>query len=179
MRISLRFCAFCAVALLTLAGCDQRSISAPLQTAPAAMPTPAEPGQITVLQMTPFAGPGYAIVCYRAGNWCNTMLVVDVQLDQDVAEPWITASFYNGSQRCGGTLAVRDSNSIDPLHANTITRFTTAGLRMSADQNGTFCPATTKMVVQLWGDRGRSPAPLLTREFAHSWTIFWSDTWDE
>jgi hypothetical protein len=179
MRTSTRFYALFAAALLTLAGCDQRSISAPLQAAPGTMPAPAEPGQITVLQVTPLAGAGYAIGCSRDGNWCNMLLVVDVQLDQDVAEPWVTASFYNGSQRCGGTLSVRNSESIDPLRANTVTRFTTGLITLSAAQDGTFCTATTRMVVQLWGERGRSAAPLITREFAHNWTIFWSEKWED
>lgn len=178
MRASTRFYALFAAALLTLA-CDQQSISAPLQTAPATIPAPVEPGQITVLQLTPLAGAGYGIGCYREGNWCNMLLVVDVQLDQNVAEPWVTASFYNGSQRCGGTPSVRDSESIDPLRANTATRFTTGFLTLSADQNGTFCTATTRMVVQLWGERGRSAAPLLTREFAYGWTILWSEKWND
>lgn len=39
--------------------------------------------------------------------------------------------------------------------------------------------ATTRMVVQVWGERGRSAAPLLTREFPHFWTIFWSDKWED
>lgn len=171
MKTSTRFYGLFAAAVLTLAACDQRSISAPLQTAPA--------GQITVAQVTPLAGAGYAITCIRDGNWCPMGLVVDVQLEQDVAEPWITASFYNGSQRCGGTLAVRDSESIDPLRANTVTRFTTGPATLAADQNGAFCTATTRMIVQLWGERGRSAAPLLTREFAHSWTILWSDKWED
>ena len=179
MRTPTRFYASFAAALFTLAGCDQRSISAPLPAAPGPMPAPAEPGQIAVVQVTPLAGAGYAIGCYRDGNWCNMKLVVDVQLDQDVAEPWVTASFYNGSQRCGGTLSVRDSASIDPLRANTVTRFTTGPITMSAAQDGTFCTATTRMVVQVWGERGRSAAPLLTREFAHSWTTLWSETWDD
>jgi hypothetical protein len=107
MRTSTRFSALFAAALLTLAGCDQQSISAPLQNAPGTQPAPAEPGQIAVVQLTPLAGANYAIGCVRGSNWCNMLLVVDVQLDQDVAEPWVTASFYNGSQRCGGTLRVR------------------------------------------------------------------------
>ena len=160
-------------ALLTLAGCDERSISAPV---PGTMPAPADPGQLTVVQLTPLAG---AITCIRGANWCNTMLVVDVLLDQDVAEPWVTASFYNGSRRCGGTAPVRDSESIDPLRANTVTRLTTVHATLAAAQDGTFCTATTRMVVQVWGERGRSAAPLLTREFPHIWTIFWSDKWED
>ena len=176
MRTSTRFYALLAAVLITLAGCDERSISAPLlQTAPGTTPAPAESGQLTVVQLTPLAGAGYAIVCVRGANWCNMLLVVDVLLDQDVAEPWVTASFYNGSQRCGGTAPVRDSESIDPLRANTVTRLTTGNLTLSAAPDGTFCTATTRMVLQVWGERGRSAAPLLTREFPHMWTIFWSD----
>jgi len=104
------------------------------------------------------------LIC-TPGGWCNTVLIVDVQLDRDVAEPWVTASIYNGSQRCGGTTPVRDSESIDPLRANTVTRLTTGGLTLSKNQSGFFCDTMTKMVVQVWADRGRSPAPLLTREF--------------
>ena len=179
MRTSTPFYALFAAALLTLAGCDQQSISAPLQNPPGTQPAPAEPGQIAVVQLTPWAGANYLIGCVRGSNWCPMMLVVDVQLDQDVAEPWITASFYNGSQRCGGTPRVRDSESIDPLRANTVTRLTTGSLTLSAAPDGTFCTATTRMVLQVWGERGRSAAPLLTREFPHSWTIFWSDTWED
>lgn len=173
MRTSTRFYALFAAVLLTLAGCDERSISAPV---PGTLPAPADPGQLTVVQLTPLPG---AIICIRGANWCNMMLVVDVLLDQDVAEPWVTASFYNGSRRCGGTLPVRDSESIDPLRANTVTRLTTGQITLSAAPDGTFCTATTRMVVQVWGERGRSAAPLLTREFPHFWTIFWSDKWED
>jgi hypothetical protein len=117
-------------------------------------------------------------MCTPAEGWCNTILVVDVQLDRDVLEPWVTASIYNGSQRCGGTTPVRDSNSIDPLRANTVTRLTTVGLYLSANQNGTFCTAMTKMVVQVWADRGRSPAPLLTREFPDSRSIIFGSPFE-
>jgi hypothetical protein len=117
-------------------------------------------------------------MCTPAEGWCNTILVVDVQLDRDVLEPWVTASIYNGSQRCGGTTPVRDSNSIDPLRANTVTRLTTVSLYLSANQNGAYCTAMTKMVVQVWADRGRSPAPLLTREFPDSRTIIFGSPFE-
>jgi hypothetical protein len=42
MRTSTRFYALFAAALLTLAGCDERSISAPLQTAPGTLPAPTD-----------------------------------------------------------------------------------------------------------------------------------------
>ena len=160
-----------ALAVGGMACSDTPTITGPI---PGTMPAPAESGQLTVVQLTPLPG---AILCIRGVNGCNMMLVVDVLLDQDVAEPWITASFYNGSRRCGGTLPVRDSESSDPRRANPVTRLTTGQITLAAAQDGTFCTATTRMVVQVWGERGRSATPLLTREFPHIWTIFWSDTW--
>ena len=174
MRTSPRFYAFLAGALLAVGACDQQAISTPI--APATTPTTADPGRINIAQLSPG---GNSLKCIEEGWWCTLLLVVDVQLDQDVAEPWVTASFYNGSQRCGGTLSVRDSESIDPLRASTVTRFTTGPMNLSRDHTGIFCTATTKMVVQLWSERGRSPAPLLTREFAEYRTIFYVPEWDD
>jgi|SoiMetStandDraft_5_1073268.scaffolds.fasta_scaffold287966_1 hypothetical protein len=172
-----RFYGVLAAALLTLTGCDEGATSV-LPAAPAALapsPAPAETGRLDIALMTPG---GNALICAADGS-CNMMLAVDVQLDQDVSEPWITASFYNGSRRCGSTPSVRDSESIDPLRANTVTRLWTGSLRLTADQNGSFCTALTTMVLQVWGDRGRSPAPLLTREFPEYRTILvGGDGWD-
>jgi hypothetical protein len=162
----------CAAALLVLAGCDQQTA---LPTAPGATAGPSQTGQLDIALFSPG---GNVLMCTPAEGWCNTVLVVDVQLDRDVLEPWVTASIYNGSQRCGGTTPVRDSESIDPLRANTVTRLTTVGLYLSANQNGTFCTAMTKMVVQVWADRGRSPAPLLTREFPDNRTIIFGSPFE-
>ena len=53
------------------------------------------------------------------------------------------------------------------------TRFTVSFLALSVP-DGIACrfpQATTKMVAQLWGQRGFSPSALLTRELTHSYSF--------
>ena len=85
----------------------------------------------------------------------------------------VTVSFYNGLQRCAGSGYPNVFQTIEPLRANTATTFSVSFLALS-DQNGTLCrlpQTTTRMVVQLWAQRGRSSAALLMREFAYSYTL--------
>jgi hypothetical protein len=63
--------------------------------------------------------------------------------------------------------------TIEPLRANTTTTFRVSFLALSSGP-GILCPlpqTTTRMVVQLWAQRGRTNTSLLTREFAHSYTF--------
>jgi len=176
MRTSARFSVLCAVALLIVAGCDHSTTFA-LPTGPGgqAAPAPVIPqGEITALSVQPESGATLtAEPC--DGGYCidDVQLTFDVQLDQDVTEPWVTVSFYNGLQRCAGSGYPTVFQTISPLRANTATTFRVSFLSLS-DQNGTLCrlpQTTTRMVVQLWAQRGRSSAALLTREFAHSYTF--------
>jgi hypothetical protein len=168
--------AFFAAALLPLLGCNQATTSA-FPTVPSAPTAPApvvRQGQITVPSAQPESG-----ATLRAepcdGGYCihNVRFTFDVQLNQDVAEPWVTVSLYNGSQRCAGSGYPNIFQTIEPLRANTATTFRVSFLALS-DHNGTLCglpQTTTRMVVELWDQRGRSSAALLTREFAHSYTF--------
>jgi hypothetical protein len=175
MRTSAGFYAFFAVALLAGAGCDQATTPA-LPTGPAT-PGPASvipQGQISVLSVQPESGATLtAEPC--DGGYCidDARLTFDVQFDQEVPEPWVTVSFYSGVQRCAGSGYPNVFQTLEPLRANTATTFTVSFLALS-DQSGTLCrlpQTTTRMVVELWAQRGRSSPTLLTREFAHSYTF--------
>lgn len=173
MNTSARFYASFAIALLSVAGCDQPKT--PTGPSAAAAPAPVIPqGQITVQSVQPESG---ATITGEAcdGGYCisDARLAFDVQLDQEVTEPWVTVSFYDGLQRCAGSGYPNIFQMIEPLRANTATTFRVSFLALS-DQNGTLCrlpETTTRMVVQLWAQRGHSSAALLTREFAHSYTF--------
>jgi hypothetical protein len=118
--------------------------------------------------------PGAAYYCTSEGD---VRLTFDVQLDQEVAEPWVTVSFYNGlHQKCAGSGYPTVFQAIEPLRANTATTFRVSSLSLWLDPNGAlicrFPQTTTRMVVQLWAQRGGArSAALLTREFAHSYTF--------
>ena len=178
MRTCGRFYAFFPFALLTVAGCDKATMSA-LPTGPgeAAAPAPVVPqGQITVLSVQPESGATLtAEPC--DGGYCisdsDVRLTFEVRFDEEVREPWVTVSLYNGLQRCAGSGYPNVFQTIEPLRANTTTTFSVSFLALS-DHNGLLCPlpqTTTRMVVQLWPQRGRSSAALLTREFAHGYTF--------
>jgi len=187
MRTSARFYAFFAVALLAGAGCDQGTTPAP-PTGPSAPASPAPvipQGQIAVLSVLPESG-ATLVAEPCDGGYCigeratNLRLTFNVQLDQEVREPWVTVFFYNGSQQCAGSGYPNVLQTIEPLRANTATTFTVSFLGLWTDPTGTlicrFPATTTRMVVQLLDvsdRRGRSwPTPmLLTREFAHSYTF--------
>ena len=173
MRTFVSFYAFCAVALLTGAGCD--SATTPLPTAPGgpSIPAPVIPqGEITVQSVHPETGATLtAEEC--DGGWCvfDFKLAVDVRVDRDLAEPWVTVSFYDGLQQCAGSGYPTVYQTLEPLRANTTTRFTMDFLGLS-NQTGTRCrlpDTTTTMVVQLWAERGR--VGVLRQEFAHRYTF--------
>ena len=175
MRTPALIAAFLAAALLPFVGCDQTrsAVSPTVPSAPTA-PAPVGPqGQITVLSVKPESG---ATLSGEPcdGGYCierNVGFTFDVQLDQAVAEPWVTVSLYNGLQRCAGSGYPNIFQTIEPLRANTATTFTVSFLALS-DHTGILCPlpqTTTRMVVQLWAQRGRTI--LLTREFALNYTF--------
>lgn len=161
MSIPLRIAALFAVALLPLIGCDQATTLPSVPSAPTA-PAPAGPqGQINVLSVRPESAatlvaepcePGAAYYCTSEGD---VRLTFDVQLDQEVAEPWVTVSFYNGlHQKCAGSGYPTVFQAIEPLRANTATTFRVSSLSLWLDPNGAlmcrFPQTTTRMVVQLW-----------------------------
>jgi len=185
MRRSARFYAFFAVVLLAGAGCDQGTTPAPSMgpTAPVAAARVMPQGQITVLSVQPESG-ATLVTEPCDGGYCigeratYLRLTFNVQLDQEVREPWVTAFFYNGSQQCAGSGYPNVLQTIEPLRANIATTFTMSHLALWKDVNGTlicrFPETTTRMVVQLLDvsdRRGRSWPTLLTREFAHSYTF--------
>jgi hypothetical protein len=180
MRTSARSYALFVVVLLSGAGCDHDTTST-LPTSPITpvAPAPVIPqGQITVLSVQPESGATLtAEPC--DGGFCigdhttHFRLTFDVQLDQDVTEPWVTVSFFSGLQRCAGSGYPNVFQTLEPLRAKTATTFSVSFLGLS-DQNGTLCrlpQTTTRMVVELWAQRGRSSPALLTREFAHTYTF--------
>jgi hypothetical protein len=178
MRTSAPFCALLAVALLTGAGCDEATARLPAApvAAPAPPPAPVIPeGEIAVLSVQP--GAGATLTAEECdGGWCvlDLSLAVDVRLNQAVAEPWVTVSFNDGSQPCAISGYPTIFQTLEPLPADAATRFAVSTVVLSHPTGGTLCrlPQTTdKLVVQLWAERGRSSSPLLTREFAHSYTF--------
>ena len=182
MRTPTRIAVFVAIALLPLVGCEQATTSPSAPTAPTA-PAPAVPeGQINLLSIQPESGatllaepcePGAYYYCTGEGE---PRLTFGVHLDQEVTEPWVTVSFYNGVQRCAGSGYPTVFQPIEPLRANTTTTFGVSSLSLSLDPNGAlicrFPQTTTRMVVQLWAQRASArQAALLTREFAHRYTF--------
>src|SRR5688500_10394098 len=100
MGTSSRFSLFFAATLLAGSGCDQAST--PL--IPTSPDTPT--GKISVRSIRPDSGA--TLIADRCdGGYCihdtQLALAFDVQLNQDVGEPWVTVSLYNGSQRCAGS----------------------------------------------------------------------------
>jgi hypothetical protein len=182
MNAPTHIAAFLAVALLPLIGCDQVATPPSVPSAPTPLAPAGPQGQITVLSVQPESGatlvtepcePGATYYCTSEGE---PRLTFDVELDQEVTEPWVTASFYNGSQRCVGSGYPTVSQPLEPLAANTTTTFRVSSLSLSLDVNGAlicrFPQTTTRMVVQLWDKRGgRFSTSLLTREFAHGYTF--------
>ena len=135
-------------------------------------------GQITVVSVQPESG-ATLIAEPCDGGYCigerssDIQLTFDVQIDHEVTEPWVTVSFYNGLEKCAGSGYPNVFQTLKPLRANTATTFSVFSLALS-DHNGTLCrlpQTTTRMVVELWAQRGRSSPALLTKAFAHSFTF--------
>jgi|RhiMethySRZTD1v2_1073278.scaffolds.fasta_scaffold902738_1 hypothetical protein len=156
-------------------GCDSSAASSP--TSPSVSPTPSAPvppaqGQITVLSVQPESGA--TIVAEPCdGGYCSfdPRFTFDVQLDRSVDEPWVTVSLFSGSQRCASSGFPNTLQALTPLQASTATKFEVSFLALSGP-NGTLCQlpkTTTRMVVELWAQRGR--ASLLTQEFALGYNL--------
>ena len=174
MRTPARFYAFLAITLLAGAGCDHPTHALPAGPSAPAAPAPAIPaGRITVMSARPEPGATLTADLCDGGYCVDARFTFEVQVDRDVAEPWVTASFYNGSQPCANSGHPTVYETLEPLRADSATTFTVWGLGLS-NQDGTLCrlpQTTTTMIVRLWDQRGRSSTPLLTREFAHSYTF--------
>ena len=146
----------------------------PVPTAPSPPPLSAA-GKITLRSIAPESGSTLAVV--ECANSFNTrfkdlcaeplQMTVDVEFDGSVSNAVVTASFYNGSQRCGMA-----SSGSSPF-AGSRASFDLQVMELSDEYVQLHCPlpaATTRLVVSLW--EARSPAtPLLTQEFAHSYTL--------
>ena len=98
-------------------------------------------------------------------------MTLDVQYGADVSEAVVTASFYNGSQRCGMAYSAMPGPALTARsHA---VSFTASTISLSDEDHPLLCPlpaTTTRVVVQLW-ERGRPAVPLLTKEFGHTYTF--------
>jgi hypothetical protein len=95
----------------------------------------------------------------------------DVQYSADVTEALVTASVYNGPQRCGMAFSTVPGPSLTG-GSNAIS-FTVSTISLSDEEHPLLCPlpaTTTRLVVQLW-ERGRPATPLLTKEFDHTYTF--------
>ena len=180
----MRIAAFIALALLPLFGCDQAETSAPSVPSAPTAPTPAvSQGQITVRSVQPESGamlvtepcePGATYYCTSEGE---PRLTFDVRFDQEITEPWVTVSFYNGlNQPCAGSGYPTVFQPLEPLRANTTSTFRVSSLSLRMDPFGAlicrFPQTTTRMVVQLWAQRAAArQGALLTQEFAHTYTF--------
>jgi hypothetical protein len=169
MRPSARLYLLLAIALLVGNSCDQQAEN-PATPTPIVVPPPQ--GEINATSIQPDSGATLdAEVC--DGGYCtdDVRFAFDVQLNQDVGEPWLTVRLYDGSRQCAASGFPNIFQTLTPLRANTPARFEVSSLGISETTYGSYCefPSnTTKMVVQLWPQRGRESLPLLTKEFAYS-----------
>ena len=170
------------VALATLTACDGGANQLPARPPRVQLPTAPSPpssttasGQITVRSIAPGSGATLTVrECashlFDFKSLCAEPLqmTVDLEFTSPVPNAVVTASFYNGSQRCG----VAYSGPV-PLAAGSPTSFDLRLIELSDEYVQLHCqlPAeTTRMVIQLW--EATSPAaPLLTQAFAHTYTL--------
>lgn len=170
MRTSAGIAGLFAVALLTLAGCDQPTTPAAF-VPPVSQVPPVLQGQITALTLQPENGSTVRAEDCEEAIYCNdgVRFVFDVQLNQDVTAS-LEASFHNDSQQCA--IAFGAGSGPKVIRANTATTFTLDYMLFVDIVDNFLCPLpqrTTRMVVELW-QYGRS-APLLTQEFAHAYSF--------
>jgi hypothetical protein len=96
-------------------------------------------------------------------------MTVDVEFEQDVSTAVVTAAFYRGATRCGLLYS-----GPSPFTAGSRASFELRGaIELSDEYVQLRCvlpAATTRVVIQLW-ERSRPATPLLTQEFAHSYTL--------
>ena len=95
-------------------------------------------------------------------------MTLDVEFGSGVTTAVVTASFYNGSKRCG----VAYSGGV-PLAAGIGTAFNLRLIELSDEYAQLHCqlPAeTTRIVTQLW-EATRPATPLLTHAFDHTYTL--------
>jgi hypothetical protein len=158
------------LAALVLAACDNTNA-----TAPTSVPT--TQGEITIRSIELGSG---ATLSVRQCEWYTwyvemcadrSLMTFDVLYPEGVSEAVLTASFYNGSQRCGIAYSplpgppLRAGGSAFPM--------TVSAISLSDEDHRLLCPlpaTTTRVVVQLW-ERNRTAAPLLAKEFAHTYTF--------
>jgi len=98
-----------------------------------------------------------------------THITVDIQFERDVSTAVVTAAFYSGTKTCGVAYS-----GPSPFAAGSRASFELRGaIELSDESVQLHCrlPAeTTRMVIQLW-ERSRPATPLLTQDFAHSYTF--------
>ena len=190
LRLALAF-----VALITLTACNSTvglpagpsGSSPPSQTPPTPPPRPpAMEGNITVTSLVPGSGATLVVRDCTKGTsgyrwFCADQLgsTFEVQVDQNIPGAVLTAEFvgdaggkcrYGASTFGFGPVA---STAPTPLTAGSQTTMIMGAIDFSTEESPLACPLpleTTRMIVRLW--RVGVPAtPLMTREFAYSYTF--------
>jgi hypothetical protein len=173
------FVAATLVALVAVNACDDASgrdgsVANPIPTAPS---PPAPQGEITVRSVTPVSGATLTVQRCEWYSWIEDFcadrspMTFDVRYGADVSEAVVTAGFYSGSQRCGMAYSTIPGPQLTA--GSDAVSFTVSTISLSDEDHPLLCPlpaTTTRMVVQLW-ERGRPAAPLLTKEFDHTYTF--------
>jgi hypothetical protein len=168
---------------VTLSACDSSSVrdaSFPNPTAPASPPAPPPPaaqGDITIRSIEPASGARLAVRECEWYSWYVDMcadrapMTFDVLYRGSVSEAVVTAGFYKNVSRCGIAYSGTPGPSLGG--GSESVSFTVSMISLSDEYNRLLCPlpaTTTRLVVQLW-ERGRPAAPLLTKEFVHTYTF--------
>ena len=171
------------ILLTVLSGCGSDTTTtvapSPLSVAPAPAPASAGPmpGSIAISALIP--SPGATLTMRRCPwpeayghpwNCSDAKVTAEIEVNQPLPDAVVTASYYRGTERCG--IAYAGGPTV--LAASVSTTFTTNLIEMSDEDVSLHCeplPAkSTRLVVQVWSAKQPS-TPLLTREFAYSYTF--------
>jgi len=168
------------VAVAVLTACDGARTqlpSAPSSSPPSISPPPLAAGQITLRSIAPGSGATLTVrECPTSftnsfKDLCSdpAHLTVDVQFERDVSSAVVTATFESGTKRCGWLYSGPSA-----FAAGSRVSFELRGaIEFSDESLQLHCslPAeTARMVIQLW-EASRPATPLLTQEFAHTYTF--------